>query len=80
MARPRPRHLGGTLSGAGAGDSFYLRLELGELAHFRTLSRAAGQAFFSLSLGMGAIMTYASYLRGEGNLPREAGTIAILVG
>ncbi len=67
----------GTLSGAGAGYTFYLRPELGELAHFGTLSRAAGQAFFSLSLGMGAIMTYASYLRGAGNLPREAGTIAI---
>ncbi len=67
----------GTLSGASAGYRFYLRPELGELLHVDTLARAAGQAFFSLSLGMGAIMTYASYLRGAGNLPREAGTIAV---
>lgn len=67
----------GTLSGAGTGYAFYLRPELTELADFETLARAAGQVFFSLSLGMGAIMTYASYLRGSGNLPREAGVIAL---
>lgn len=66
-----------TLPGAGAGYRFYLRPEVEKLFHFETFSRAAGQAFFSLSLGMGAIMTYASYLRGSGNLPREAATIAL---
>ncbi|NIW37442.1 MAG: sodium-dependent transporter, partial [Gemmatimonadetes bacterium] len=35
------------------------------------------QAFFSLSLGMGAMLTYASYLRREENLPGSAATISV---
>lgn len=66
-----------TLSGAGPGYEFYLKPQAGELFTSATLTRAAGQAFFSMSLGMGAIITYASYLKGPGNLPREAGTIAL---
>ena len=37
---------------------------------------AAGQSFFSLSLGMGAMLTFASYLGRESNLPRESIRIA----
>ncbi len=66
-----------TLAGSGPGYAYYLRPEVGELLKGSTLSQAAGQAFFSLSLGMGAMLTYASYLEGQGNLPREGGTIAL---
>lgn len=66
-----------TLSGSGPGYAFYLRPQLSEVFRAETLRQAAGQAFFSLSLGMGAILTYASYLRGKGNLPKEGGTIAL---
>lgn len=66
-----------TLSGAGPGYAFYLRPQLSEVLRATTFTQAAGQAFFSLSLGMGAILTYASYLRGKGNLPKEGGTIAL---
>ncbi len=65
-----------TLSGGGAGYAYYLRPQLGELLDPATISRAAGQAFFSLSLGMGALMTFGSYLRSKNNLAREAATIA----
>jgi len=39
---------------------------------------AMGQAFFSLSLGMGAIMIYGSYLPSRASIPRTAITIAVL--
>ncbi|MGH7545883.1 MAG: sodium-dependent transporter, partial [Gemmatimonadota bacterium] len=66
-----------TLSGGGPGYAFYLRPDFGELFKLDTLTAAAGQAFFSLSLGMGAMLTYASYIDRETNLGREAGQIAL---
>jgi NSS family neurotransmitter:Na+ symporter len=66
-----------TLSGGGAGYAAYLRPDLRELGNTDIWVKAAGQAFFSLSLGMGTMMTYASYLRGQGNLGKEAATIAL---
>lgn len=66
-----------TLPQAGAGYSFYLRPKIGELVSTSTLSAAASQAFFSLSLGMGAMLTYASYLRREESLPGSAVTISV---
>ena len=58
-----------TLSGAGPGYAFYLQPDLSKLVDTQTITGAAGQAFFSLSLGMGAMITYASYLPGKGSLP-----------
>lgn len=63
----------GFLPGAGAGYSFYLRPDFGELG-LDSLVDATGQAFFSLSLGQGAILTYASYLDKKESLT-ENGTI-----
>ncbi|MFG6178689.1 sodium-dependent transporter [Halomonas sp. THAF12] len=39
---------------------------------------AMGQSFFTLSLGMGAIMAYGAYMSGEASLTRTAFTIAIV--
>jgi NSS family neurotransmitter:Na+ symporter len=66
-----------TLSGGGAGYAYYLKPRLSELLDTRIITDAAGQAFFSLSLGMGAMMTYASYLKNKKNLAKEAATIAV---
>lgn len=66
-----------TLSGGGAGYAYYLKPQLNELLNPRIISLAAGQAFFSLSLGMGSLMTYASYLHSDANLGREATTVAL---
>lgn len=66
-----------TLDGAAAGYSFYLRPSIEELLNPAILSDAAGQAFFSLSLGMGAMLTFASYLSRDENLNREATVISI---
>ncbi len=38
---------------------------------------ALGQAFFSLSLGMGAIMIYGSYLPADSSIPRTIGAVAV---
>ncbi|CAN5890503.1 sodium-dependent transporter [soil metagenome] len=65
-----------TLDGGGEGYRFYLTPSMSELLSLDTLGAAAGQAFFSLSLGMGAMLTYASYLSRDSSLPQESATIA----
>lgn len=60
-----------TLSGAGAGLDFYLRPDLGEIDGGVILA-AIGQAFFSLSLGMGAMITYGSYVSKRDDLVSSA--------
>jgi NSS family neurotransmitter:Na+ symporter len=65
-----------TLPGAEAGYRVYLQPEPAELLSIGVLADAAGQAFFSLSLGMGAMLTYASYLGGDENLPNESVVVA----
>jgi NSS family neurotransmitter:Na+ symporter len=66
-----------TLPNGGPGYAYYLRPQLDRLLDVNTLTRAAGQSFFSLSLGMGALMTYASYLKSRENLGREAMIVAL---
>lgn len=66
-----------TLPGGGAGYSYYLIPRFEELFSLETLGASTSQAFFSLSLGMGAMLTFASYLPRDSNLPREATTIAL---
>ena len=65
-----------TLEGASEGYRYYFTTEFSEILDVDVLRDAAGQAFFSLSLGMGAILTYASYLSRDRDLPREAALIA----
>jgi len=64
------------LDGAALGYLYYLQPRFDELASFSVLSQAAGQAFFSLSLGMGAMLTYASYLDRHEHLPNASLQIA----
>ena len=66
-----------TLAGAGAGYHYYLSTDWGEILSREVLTQAAGQAFFSLSLGMGAMLTFGSYLGRDHNLPDEAALIAV---
>lgn len=56
-----------TLPGAGAGVDYLVRPDFSKLTASAVLS-AMGQAFFSLSLGVGTILTYASYMKKEQNL------------
>jgi NSS family neurotransmitter:Na+ symporter len=65
-----------TLDGAGEGYAVYLKPDLDELKKPTVWRAAAAQAFFSLSLGMGAMLTFASYLRRDQNLPESATMVA----
>lgn len=56
-----------SLPGAGEGVKYMVKPDFSKLTSAAMLS-AMGQAFFSLSLGVGCILTYASYLRKEENL------------
>jgi NSS family neurotransmitter:Na+ symporter len=71
---------GFTLDGASAAYGYYLSPDFGTIAANWTeiLPAAAGQAFFTLSLGMGVMITYASYLGEDRNLASDAGVIAAL--
>lgn len=65
-----------TLDGAGAGYLRYLKPELHEILDPDVWRAAASQAFFSLSLGMGGMLTFASYLKRDQNLPESATVVA----
>ncbi len=65
-----------SLDGAGEGYRFYLTPDISGIFDPQTIADAAGQTYFSLSLGMGALLTFASYLGKEHNLPRESSIIA----
>jgi len=66
-----------TLPGAGAGIAFYLTPDFSKLTA-GTVVAALGQVFFSLSLGMGCIITYGSYLGKGENLEKNSIVIPLL--
>jgi len=63
-----------TLEGASAGLSFYLYPDFSKVSGSMIL-QAMGQALFSLSLGMGTMITYGSYLSRKENIPTSAAWI-----
>ncbi len=63
------------LPGASQGISFLFNPDWHAVTG-STLLAALGQAFFSLSLGMGALTTYASYFTRDTNLTKSAAQIA----
>ncbi len=63
-----------SLDGAMKGLDFYLKPKWHELTG-RGVIAAVGQAFFSLSLGMGTMITYGSYLSRRENLISAAGWV-----
>jgi neurotransmitter:Na+ symporter, NSS family len=64
-----------TLPDSGPGYSFYLRPNLDDV-NLGTFTAAVGQAFFSLSLAMGALLVYASYLSKKASLAENSIYIA----
>ena len=65
-----------TLEGAGRGLSFYFKPDFGKVTG-KTVLAALGQAFFSLSLGMGAMITYGSYLSKKDNIVTSGCYVAL---
>lgn len=66
-----------TMDGAGEALSFMFSPDFNALGDINVWGAAVGQAFFTLSLGMGAMITYASYLPKESRLPSAAGTVVV---
>ena len=66
-----------TLPGAGAGLEFIFKPDFSQVTG-STFLAALGQAFFSLSLGMGCMLTYGSYLSKEENLQKNALIVTLM--
>lgn len=65
------------LPGAGAGIEFLLKPDFSKVDGNVFLG-AMGQAFFSLSLGMGCLCTYASYFGKDTNLAKTAFSVGVI--
>ncbi len=65
-----------TLDGIGEGLSYYLVPNFDDFS-MSTVLGAMGQLFFSLSLAMGVMITYGSYMRKNVNIERSAQTICL---
>ena len=70
-----------TLPGAGEGLAFYLKPDFGKMMEsgfFEVVFAAMGQAFFTLSLGIGAMAIFGSYIGKDHSLTGEAINVTIL--
>lgn len=66
-----------SLPGASEGLRFFLNPDFSKISP-EVIINALGQAFFSLSLGMGILITYASYFPRDVKLGRTAVTVSVL--
>lgn len=64
------------LDGGGKGFRFLFYPDFSKL-QISTVLSAMGQAFFSLSIGLGAMVIYGSYIRKKENILRTGGEIAV---
>ncbi|WP_415382903.1 sodium-dependent transporter [Halosimplex sp. TS25] len=68
-----------TLGGAADGLAYFLSPDVSSLVDnaWTVIPDAVGQAFFTLSLGMGIMVTYASYVGEDDSLPVDGGVIVV---
>jgi NSS family neurotransmitter:Na+ symporter len=66
-----------TLEGAMEGIKYYITPDFSQI-NFKVIIAALGQVFFSLSLGMGIMVTYGSYLNKEEDMEKDAFIIPAL--
>lgn len=67
-----------TLDGAGEGLKAYLQPDFSVVFNADLLISAMGQAFFSMSLGVGTMLVYASYVSDKENLPMLGASVALV--
>ena len=65
-----------TIPGAGEGIKYYLLPDFSKFS-FKTLCAAMGQLFYSLSIAMGIMIAYGSYVKDEINLNKSVTNIQI---
>jgi NSS family neurotransmitter:Na+ symporter len=65
-----------TIPGAGAGFAYYFLPDFSKFS-FKTVIAAMGQLFYSLSLGMGIMVTYGSYMKKEDDIEKSARQIEV---
>ena len=66
------------MPGAVEGYKFFLSCDFSEAFKADTIMMAIGQAFFSLSVGMGCMVTYASYFKRNNNLVATSMNVSLL--
>ncbi len=66
-----------TLENAEVGINYLIRPDFSAITG-KTVLLAFGQVFFSLSLGMGALLTYGSYMSRKENIPSSALSVVVL--
>ena len=66
------------MPGAVEGYKFFLSCDFSEAFKADTIMMAIGQAFFSLSVGMGCMVTYASYFKRNNNLVVTSLNVSLL--
>ena len=64
--------------GATEGLKLYLQPDFSQITNPDILVSAMGQAFFSLSLGVGTMLVYGSYIRKEENLPKIGAIVTVV--
>ena len=67
-----------TRDGAGEGVVYYLKPDISHLS-VKTILAALGQLFFSMSLAMGIMITYGSYVRKEDSIEKSVRQIEFLI-
>ncbi|WP_311379119.1 sodium-dependent transporter [Allobacillus halotolerans] len=67
-----------TLDGASEGLAFLFTPDWSQFGNPQVYLAAMGQAFFSLSIGIGGMLTYASYLKSNDRLPTATVGIGIM--
>ena len=65
-----------SLPNASVGVEFFLKPDFSKVT-LDMVIKAIGQAFFSLSLGMGILLTYAAYFPKDTKMPRTAVTVSL---
>lgn len=66
-----------TMPGAAEGLKFFLAPDFSKIS-MPMIANALGQTFFSLSLGMGILITYSSYYPSSTNIPRTSIIVSLL--
>ena len=66
------------MPGAAEGYRFFLEPNFEKAFSAKTIFMAIGQAFFSLSVGMGCMVTYASYFKKDNKLASTSFSVALL--